>query len=214
MAMTQPIQPVLKPVRIKDLRPTQMTIGMKEVERKREAWRQRQARDGGEYLGAHMIPAVLGPKQTWWLIDNHHLARALHEEGVAQVLVNVVARLDHLPKKRFLAYLDSRNWLHPYDAEGRPCDWDAIPRHIADLADDAYRSLAGEVRRAGGYAKSSTPYTEFLWADFFRDRIKPARLEHHWDKAMAKALVLARGKAARYLPGFSGPEEPSDEIVD
>src|SRR5436305_4773273 len=31
-------------------------------------------------------------------------------------------------------------------------------------SDDPYRSLAGEVRRAGGYAKEATPFSEFLWA--------------------------------------------------
>ncbi|WP_457836129.1 ParB-like protein, partial [Staphylococcus aureus] len=73
-------------------------------------------------------------------------------EGVEDVLVSVIARLDHLPKKRFLAFMDAHNWLHPYDAAGKRRDFDALPRRIEDLADDPYRSLAGAVRRAGGYA--------------------------------------------------------------
>ena len=102
--------------------------------------------------------------------------------------------------------MDSHNWLHPYDAEGKRQDWSALPRHVGKLADDPFRSLAGEVRRAGGYAKNNAPYSEFLWADFFRDRIKAHHVESKFDRAVAKAAELARGHEAAYLPGFSGPD--------
>lgn len=211
MAMTNPVEPILHPVAIRELRPTQMTVGMREVERKREDWRGRRARDGGEFLGGHMIPAVIGPGKQYWLIDHHHLARALHEEGVEHVLVSVVARLDHLPRKRFYAFLDSHNWLHPYDAQGRRRDWKDLPRHVGKLEDDPYRTLAGEVRQAGGYAKTPTPYTEFLWADFFRDRISAHKVLHKFNKALDRALVLARSHEAEYLPGFAGPEHGAEK---
>lgn len=206
MALAHPVHPLLQPVSIDDLRPTQMTVGMHEVARKRSQWRDRPRDAEGRYLGAHMIPAVLGPRGQPWVVDHHHLALAMRKEGVDQVLVTVIARLEHLPKKRFLAFMDSHNWLHPYDAEGKRRDFDDLPRHIDDLKDDPYRSLAGEVRRAGGYAKSPTPYTEFLWADFFRDRIKPARVSDHFEDALAEAIPLARGKDAQHLPGWAGPQ--------
>jgi hypothetical protein len=44
-------------------------------------------------------------------------------------------------------------------------------RSVADLMYDPYRSLAGALRRTGGFAKDTTPYSEFLWADFLRRRI-------------------------------------------
>jgi hypothetical protein len=204
------IEPILHPIAIKALRPTQMTVGIREVDRKRAAWRKRKADADGEFLGQHLIPAVLGPGNSFWLIDHHHLARALLEEGVEQVLVSVVTTLSHLPKKRFFAFMDSRNWLHPYDSEGRVCKWGDLPRHVGKLPDDPYRSLAGEVRIAGGYAKTEAPYAEFLWADFFRDRIKPDVVNDHFEKALAKAIKLARAKPAAYLPGFAGPTETAN----
>jgi hypothetical protein len=184
-----------------------MTIGMREVERKREAWRARAARDGGEFLGAHMVPAVAGPGGRLWLIDHHHLVRALHEEGVKHVLVSLVADLAHLPKKRFLAFMDQRNWLHPFDAEGQRRDAKDLPRRIDKLDDDPWRSLAGEVRRAGGFAKSQVPYTEFLWADFLRDHVAREIIDKDFDRALHKGLKLARHRKARHLPGFAGPED-------
>jgi hypothetical protein len=206
MAMTNPIEPIVHPVPIRSLRPTQMTIGQREVERKRAEWISRRDHDGGEFLGSHVIPAVIGPNGVYWLIDHHHLTRALHEEGVEHVLVSVVAKLEHLPKRRFFSFMDSHNWLHPYDEEGKRQDFADLPRHIGKLADDPYRSLAGEVRRAGGYAKSQTPYTEFLWADFLRDRIAGHLVQEKFAKALNKALILARSPAASHLPGFAGPE--------
>ena len=205
MAMAHSIEPILNPVALKSLRPTQITVGLREVTRKRHEWRARQERDGGRFLGHHMIPAVIGPGGSYWLIDHHHLARALMDEGVEEVLVAVIAKLSQLPRKRFFAFMDSHNWLHPYDAEGRRRDWDELPRHLGKMTDDPYRSLAGEVREAGGYAKSPAPYSEFLWADFFRDRITRAKIEDHFEKSLDKGIRLARGKAAAYLPGYSGP---------
>ena len=75
-------EPILKPVAIEDLRPTQMTVGIREVEEKRKRWRAESKMKGEEFLGKHMIPVVLGPKDRHYVIDHHHLARALHDEGV------------------------------------------------------------------------------------------------------------------------------------
>ncbi|WP_197410906.1 ParB-like protein [Novosphingobium sp. FSW06-99] len=204
MAMTHRIQPVLHPVLIKDLRPTQMTVGMREVSAKREEWRNRPRDSAGKYLGSHMIPAVLGPDARPWVVDHHHLALAMHLEGVTEVMVSFIARLDTLPKKRFMAFMDAHNWLHPYDEKGKRCEFEDLPKKLTDMADDPYRSLAGEVRCAGGYAKSPVPYTEFLWADFFRDRIDADHLKDHFNKAVERAVPLARSAEAKYLPGWAG----------
>jgi hypothetical protein len=200
-------EPLLHPVAIDDLRPTQVTVGYREVARKRRDWRQRVKKDGPEFLGAHMIPVVIGPKNRPWLIDNHHLARALHEEKVKKVLVRIVADLSGLPNDLFRTFMDNRNWLHPFDAKGQRRALSHIPKHIEGLADDPYRSLAGELRRAGGYAKDMTPFAEFLWADYLRRHVDAALVAKHFDKAVAEALVLARAKPADYLPGWAGPHD-------
>jgi hypothetical protein len=200
-------QPQLDPIRITDLRPTQMTIGLREVERKRLAWRKRAEVDGADFLGSHMIPAVIGPGEIYFLIDQHHLVRALHEEGVSHVLVSVVGDLRHLRKPMFWTFMDNRNWLHPFDADGKRHGHDQIPRKIGDLADDPYRSLAGELRRSGGYAKVETPYSEFLWADFLRHRVSRKLVEKRFERAVGKALDLAHHRDADYLPGWCGPAD-------
>ena len=153
-------EPTLKPISIADLRPTQMTVGLREVEEKRRQWRELSEKHGPEFLGRHMVPTVLGPKGRHYVLDHHHLVRALHDEGVTQVLATVEAELSALSKTSFWVYLDNRAWCHPYDDSGTRRDFDAIPDNIGELKDDPYRSLSGELRqRFGGFAKDTTPFS-------------------------------------------------------
>ncbi len=196
-------EPRLSTVALAELRPTQITVGMREVREKRRHWRTLPHQ--AEFLGSHLIPVIHGYKGRYYVIDHHHLVRALHMEGVTQIAITVVADLTKLDKEGFWTFLDNRGWLHPYDANGRRRPYTDLPRRVEDLADDPYRSLAGELRRAGGFAKDTTPFSEFLWADFLRRRIKRPRLQASFSAALERALQLARSEHANYLPGWCGP---------
>lgn len=202
--MREDFAPALRPVEIATLRPTQMTVGLREVERKRADWRKHAERDGPDFLGQHMIPVIMGPKGVSYVIDHHHLLRALHDEGVRHVLVSVIADLHYLKKGVFWTFLDNRNWLHPFDAKGVRQSHDKLPKEVGAMKDDPYRSLAGELRRAGGYAKDDAPYSEFLWADFLRRRISRKLVENNFERSVAKALEAAAQQEASYLPGWCG----------
>jgi hypothetical protein len=198
-------EPRLNPVPIDHLRPTQMTVGFREVEEKRRQWREQAESKKPIFLGEHMVPVILGPKGKPYVIDHHHLARALHDEGVKSVLTTVVADLSAISKDSFWVVVDNRGWCHPYDAHGERRGFDDIPATIGDMADDPFRSLAGELRRAGGYAKDTTPFSEFIWADFLRRRIKKKAVADDFEAAIKHALELAKSKDANYLPGWCGP---------
>jgi hypothetical protein len=76
-------------------------------------------------------------------------------------MVSVTADLSELSKNSFWVVLDNRSLCHPYDCAGRRRDFDAIPKSIAKMEDDPFRSLAAELRRAGGFAKDPTPSASF-----------------------------------------------------
>ncbi len=198
-------EPILTTVDIADLRPTQITVGMREVAVKRKRWRDTGFKKGEKFLGDHMIPVVLGPKQRNYVVDHHHLALALHDEGVKEVAVTVTANLSKLEQDAFWTVMDNRSWMHPFDAKGERRHYKDIPKRVTDLVDDSFRSLAGELRRAGGFAKDTAPFSEFLWADFLRRRMKRKIVERDFDRALEMALALARTKDADYLPGWCGP---------
>jgi hypothetical protein len=197
-------EPILHQVAINDLHPTQITVGMREVEAKREAWRIKSGPKEREFLGDHMIPVILGPKDRYYVIDHHHLARALHEEGEESLAVTVVAKLKRLEPDAFWFVLDNRGWMHPFDDKGRRRGYEELPKSIKDLKDDPFRSLAGELRLVGGFAKDTTPFSEFLWADFLRRRITRKTVETDFDKALEQARNLAKSEDADYLPGWCG----------
>lgn len=198
-------EPRITPVAVADLRPTQMTVGLREVEEKRKLWRRKQEEGGGTFLGKHLIPVLLGPKGRSYVIDHHHLTRALMDEGVKDVATTVVADLSRLDKDAFWVFVDNRGWCHPYDEVGRRRPFEDIPKSLKGLTDDPFRSLAGELRRAGGFAKETTPFSEFLWADFLRRRLKASDVRQDFDAALNKALRLAKSAKADYLPGWCGP---------
>jgi hypothetical protein len=200
-------EPILKPIAIADLRPTQMTVGMREVQEKRKRLRVHPTKKIGKFLGSHMIPVVEGPKGRLYVIDHHHLALALHKEGIRDVLVTIISHLDTLDTDAFWTVLDHRSWTHPYDVRGRRRTFGDIPKSLRELEDDPYRSLAGEIRRAGGFAKDTTPFSEFLWADFFRRRIKRSQIAEDFPVAAKRALKLAKSDEAHYLPGWCGPSD-------
>jgi hypothetical protein len=199
-------EPTLHPVPILSLRPTQMTVGMREVKEKRQRWREHKSKKKqAELLGKHMIPVVQGPDKNYYVVDHHHLARALHEEGVKDVLVSLIGDLTMVGRDAFWGVMDNKRWVYPYDAKGERRHFKDLPKSIVDLKDDPFRSLAGELRRAGGFAKDTTPFSEFLWADFLRRHIPRKTVDGHFTKATEKALELAKSNDAIYLPGWCGP---------
>ena len=199
-------EPILEPIPILSLRPTQMTVGMREVKEKRKRWREHKStKKQAELLGRHLIPVVHGPDKRYYVVDHHHLARALHDEGVKNVLVTIIADLTMVDSDAFWAVLDDHKWVYPYDAKGERRHYREIPKTVVDLKDDPFRSLAGELRRVGGFAKDTTPFSEFLWADFLRRKLPRKSVEGDFEKALERALALAKGKEAVYLPGWCGP---------
>jgi len=209
-------------VALKELRPTQITVGFAEVLEKRSSWQLLPPHDRKPFLLSHCFPAVLGPKSQIYMVDHHHLGLALLEEGVERTHVAILRDLSGLTKDEFWTVMDHHQWVHLYDAQGRRQEVSELPKRLTGLQDDPYRSLAGavagrgdehldpalalveEARQAGAYAKDHTPFAEFLWADFFRRRISVKANQLNSSTTLQRAVELARSPAAEHLPGWSG----------
>jgi len=188
---------------IADLLPTQVTVGMREVELKRMRWRERNIDNRRRYLSTHPVPVVVGPDNRRYMIDCHHLTFALYSEGIAEVAVSVIGNNNTgLTFEAFWTTLEHRNWTHPFDDKGRRCAFENMPTSIGCLIDDPFRSLAGALKRVGGYAKNKAPFSEFRWADFLRDLIDRRLVERDFGRALAIAMNLAQSNEARNLPGW------------
>jgi len=175
---------------------------MYEVRRKQRHWKS--VKHGEKFLGKHLIPVIKGLKDRLYLIDHHHLGRCLYEEKIKVIGVTVVADLSHLSDEEFWYVMDHRDWVHPY-AFGKRYDYSDLPKSIDKLEDDPFRSLAGELRRAGGFSKETAPFSEFLWANHLRHRMDNKMVAKDFEWALEKALLLAKETEASYLPGWCGP---------
>jgi hypothetical protein len=191
-------------VDVATLRPTQVTVGLAEVAHKRDEWRVLNKKERNKRLKQQWFPSVLGPKGRYYITDHHHLGLALLDEGIESAWVTVQRDYSWLEPDRFWRIMDFHQLTHPYDEQGKRLDYSAIPKDITELRNDPYRSLAGFVRTAGGYAKDSAPFSEFLWADFFRPQITIEVINKSQKLAIEQAVGLARGSEARYLPGWTG----------
>lgn len=72
-----------------------------------------------------------------------------------QVFPAVRDDLSWLEPEVFWRTMEFRSWAHPFDSLGRRCGCGEIPLRLTALQDDPYRSFAGRVHHAGGYAKSA-----------------------------------------------------------
>ena len=127
---------LLKTVEISDLFPTLVRVGCA---------KSRASAGNGAF------PVILGPDAHHYIIDRHHLTLALHDEGIGEVPVSIVADMRKSDFGEFWTTLESRGWTHPFDDEGRRRPYGDMPTAVDDLIDDPFRSLAGAVKRTGGY---------------------------------------------------------------
>jgi hypothetical protein len=199
----------LERTKLRELRPTQLTVGMAEVKAKQDKWKLLSKKAQQRFLSEHWFPGVMGPSDTPYIVDHHHLALALWQCSVKHVRLVILADLAALEEEEFWMVMDHRDWVHPYDANGQRVPFATIPKKITGLLDDPYRSLAEQVRLKGGYAKSDIPFAEFLWADFFRRRIALGKRDAITQSVRSEALALAATPTAKHLPGWSGTERNS-----
>ncbi|WP_183082087.1 ParB-like protein [Paraburkholderia sp. BL23I1N1] len=187
---------------IEQLRPLQATVGMLEVDAKRKHLLAMNAKSLKDFLKSAPIPTVIGKRDRHYVIDHHHLARALWDGGIKKAFAMVVDDLSRLSDAKFWDTVIEKRWVHPVDERGILRAISAIPDEVSALTDDPFRSLAAFVRDAGGYIKTPEPFAEFQWADFYRTRIPMWTSESQFKAAVDQGVHLAWSPDARTLPGF------------
>jgi hypothetical protein len=226
-------QGALCQLKVGNLMPTQNAVGFDEVNDKIARYSAKSKEDLKDYLLVQPVPVVIGNGGNFYLTDHHHMANALwktaegkNKADIDTGNVRVVARVQHnrhgLVGYHFWKEMHQLRLVYLFDNYGggpiRPKD---LCTHVKDLDNDPYRSLAWEVRKRYGYAKSPHAFAEFLWADFFRirividnwilkDKIREENvlignlLEEHRKEVIDEAMYLARSSEAAGMPGYLG----------
>ena len=178
-------------LKLEELRPTQVTVGFDEIALKRRQWRARTSEEQTRRIFEHPFPAVRGPNANYYMIDGHHLGYALLEEGVDLVWIRPVDDgLSHLNVTEFWRVMDERGLTHPYDAQGRRCDYAEMPGTLRELVDDPFRSLVARMRRSSECPKNLAPFAEFQWVNHLRNRIRLETLRADPEQAIDIARKL------------------------
>jgi hypothetical protein len=188
---------------LKDLHPTQLTVGLIVVQDKRKHLAAMSQGDRQSFMKAHPMPAVIGPQGKLYITDHHHLGRAALDAGLASAFFEVDADLSKCSLETFWKEMNESQWVHPLDDNGVRHLYSSIPDSLSKLVDDIYRSLAGYVRDAGGYDKTPTAFAEFIWADFFRRNIAVETVRADFQTAVRAGTSLAQSRLAKSIPGFN-----------
>ncbi len=192
----------LTQVPLKELRPTQLTVGMRAVREKSEGWNELPEHERSARMAGQLFAAVKGKNGTYFILDGHHTALALLNDKAKGVQVGLVVDLSHLSDEEFWVFLDHRSWVHCYDRHGKRQPLEQMPARLEDLVDDPYRSLAASVQREGGFCEPDEPFFEFLWANHFRSRIEFGLLEKAYEEAVQQALRISHSRDCAHLPGW------------
>jgi hypothetical protein len=202
-------KPDPKKTRILDLKPMQIPVGMIEVQDKARALRDMKHKEADAWLLEHSVPVLEDYKGRERPVDHHHEARAAWEADIDEAYSHryfddaLHAKIKALDRGQFYAVTGAMGLFYDRDQFGAgPHDPNHLPEDVRGMADDPYRSLAGAVRKRGGYDKSPLPFAEFRWARYFRENIKTYPTRADFDKAVAEALAIAHDPAAKDLPGY------------
>ncbi len=188
------------------LHPTQFNAGLDEIAVRRRMMEGMLKSPGklARYLAENRASAVVGPGGELYLIDGHHISRAALDAGLKKVQVEIIKDYSDLSLQEFWKKLVEKDWAYLYD-QGKLRPASELPKTLKELTDDPFRTLAWLVRKVGGYEKVKIPFTEFKWANFFRERLKKVDFStpESTQSALNRALELAASKEARdlMLPG-------------
>ena len=173
---------------------------------KRKRWREHKSeRNAPKLLGKHMIPVVLGPDEHHYVVDHHHLARALHDEGVEHVLVTVIGDLTMVEREAFWGVMDNKRWAYPYDAKGERRHFKDLPKSVPDLKDDPFRSLARRIAPRRRLCKGHHAVQRISVGGFCAAKYRARAWRLISTRRWRRRSALPGARDAIYLPGWCGP---------
>jgi hypothetical protein len=221
-------QGTMATLKLSQLRPTQNAVGMDEINNKVARLTEKSGAKLEDYLLERPIPVIIGRTDKFYLIDHHHLAvSVLQSHGDIVVPVEVVRNWAPIKGFHFWKAMSKQHWLYPFAADGGgPVSVGSMAKHIDELGNDIYRSIAWVARTHYAYVKSADNaiFAEFKWANFFRARLIPTALFRCKDDCESVTLAdiekadpegyqemalegryLAKSPEARGMPGYIGP---------
>ncbi|WP_429065954.1 ParB-like protein [Aeromonas veronii] len=188
------------------LHPTQGGVGQIQVDETQATLAGMSAKQLDKLMKKKEIPVVIAPDGSYWLVDRHHLTKALWQQGVKDARVKVIGRLQD--KANFWSQMQNNHWAWLKDEKGQPLTPEQLPTSIDKLPDYPYRTLAGLLQNAGYFRKDKQVYfVEFAWASWLGKQMQWMPVDSaNLAARLQQAKRLACGSDAKDLPGYPGKQ--------
>ncbi|MCF5876622.1 ParB-like protein [Aeromonas veronii] len=188
------------------LHPTQGGVGQMQVDETQATLAGMSAKQLDKLMKKKEIPVVIAPDGSYWLVDRHHLTKALWQQGVKDARVKVIGRLQD--KANFWSQMQNNHWAWLKDEKGQPLTPEQLPTSIDKLPDYPYRTLAGLLQNAGYFRKDKQVYfVEFAWASWLGKQMQWMPVDNsNLAARLQQAKRLACGSDASDLPGYPGKQ--------
>ncbi|MGL5324952.1 MAG: ParB-like protein [Aeromonas sp.] len=188
------------------LHPTQGGVGQIQVDETQATLAGMSAKQLDKLMKKKEIPVVIAPDGSYWLVDRHHLTKALWQQGVKDARVKVIGRLQD--KANFWSQMQNNHWAWLKDEKGQPLTPEQLPISIDKLPDYPYRTLAGLLQDAGYFRKDKQVYfVEFAWASWLGKQMQWMPVDSaNLAARLQQAKRLACGSDAKELPGYPGKQ--------
>lgn len=188
------------------LQPTQGGVGQIQVDETQATLAGMSAKQLDKLMKKKEIPVVIAPDGSYWLVDRHHLTKALWQQGVKDARVKVIGRLQD--KANFWSQMQNNHWAWLKDEKGQPLTPEQLPTSIDKLPDYPYRTLAGLLQNAGYFRKDKQVYfVEFAWASWLGKQMQWMPVDSaNLAARLQQAKRLACGSDAKDLPGYPGKQ--------
>jgi hypothetical protein len=191
-------------IELLSLIPTQCSVGLHQVKIKAKKIKDMKRHDLKQYLHERPVP-VVNRNGKFYLIDRHHLCSACILIGIKKVKVIITADFsDARNDEEFWTRMRKSSSVLLQDSNGVPITPNMLPKTLTELSDDPYRSLAGLVRDTGAISKVKVPFSEFTWANFFREHFNKNVVDEMLHSNLKNAVHLAKSKLAKDIPGYLG----------
>ena len=188
------------------LHPTQGGVGQIQVDETQATLAGMSAKQLDKLMKKKEIPVVIAPDGSYWLVDRHHLTKALWQQGVKDARVKVIGRLQD--KANFWSQMQNNHWAWLKNEKGQPLTPEQLPTSIDKLPDYPYRTLAGLLQNAGYFRKDKQVYfVEFAWASWLGKQMQWMPVDNsNLAARLQQAKRLACGSDASDLPGYPGKQ--------
>lgn len=192
-----------------EIHPTQFVLGKLSIKSKIEKI-EKLAKKGKiqKYLKQKYAPAVIGPDGLFYITDRHHTSFSIFNSKLSnkykKVYIKVIQNWSQLGTQEFSTKMIANHYTWLRDENHKLRNFQELPKHINNLRDDPYRSLAWLVRKNNGFNKIRVSFQEFYWGMFFKEqgiKLNSSSAEAV-SSVLKKALKLAKSPLASHLPGY------------